>query len=80
MHVITEMEANVDKVDEKDSFKEGFTIVNKQYKAFGWPYMVYYATTAFMTYQFIMSPLMTMMNKLPLESGFLETDTTYTVQ
>ena len=50
VHVITEMEAIADKVNEKDSFKEGFTIVNKQYKAFGRPYMVYYATTASMTY------------------------------
>ena len=39
VHVITEMEAIADKVDEKDSFKEGFTIVNKQYKAFGWLYL-----------------------------------------
>jgi len=51
VHVITEMETIIDKVD-------GLTIVDQQYKVFGQPYMVYYATTGSMTYQFIISPLM----------------------
>ena len=52
-------------------------MVNVQYNAFGWPHMVDCAITAFMTYQFIMSPLM---NKLLVEADSLETDTTYIVQ
>jgi len=45
VHVITEMETITDKVNEKDSYKEGSTIVDQQYKAFGRPYMVDYAIT-----------------------------------
>ena len=58
VHVITEMEAIADKIDEKDSKQEGSIIVSEQYKALRWPYMVDYSITASMTYQFIMSPLM----------------------
>ena len=73
-HVITEMEAIADKIDEKDSKQEGSTIVSEQYKVLGRPYMVDYSITASMTYQFIMSPLMC---KLLSEAEFLETDTKY---
>ena len=74
VHVITEMEAIADKIDEKDSKQEGSTIVSEQYKALGRPYMVDYSITASMTYKFIMSLLMC---KLLSEAEFLETDTTY---
>jgi len=74
VHVITEMETIADKVDEKDCCKEGSTIVDQRYKAFGQPYMVDYTITGSMTYQFIMSPIM---SKLLSEADFLETDTTY---
>ena len=75
LHIITEMEALADKIDEKDSSQEGSTIVTEQYKALGQPYMVAidYSITASMTYQFIMSPLMC---KLLSEAEFLEADTT----
>ena len=74
VYVITEMEDIADKIDEKDSSQEGSSIVSKQYKALGWPYMVDYSITASMTYQFLMTPLMC---KLLSEAEFLETDTTY---
>ena len=56
VYVITEMEAIADKIDEKDSSQEGSSIVSKQYKALGRPYMVDYSITASMTYQFLMTP------------------------
>ena len=74
VHVITEMKAIANKIDEKDSKQEGSTIVSEKYKALGRPYMVDYSITASMIYQFIMSPLMC---KLLSEAEFLETDTTY---
>jgi len=74
VHVITDMEAIANKIDEKDCAQEGSTIVSKQYQEIGRPYMVDYSITASMTYQFIMSPLMC---KLLSEAEFVETDTTY---
>jgi len=74
VHVITDMEAIANKIDENDCTKEGSTLISEQYHAIWQLYMVDYSITDSMTYQFIMSPLMC---KLLSEAEFVKTDTTY---
>ena len=69
-----EMENIADKVDDKDSCVEGSSNVSQAYAKLGRPYMQEYSISSQLTYQFIMSPLM---STLLAEADFMETDTTY---
>ena len=47
-----------DKIDDRDAINEGSHEILAAYKKIGRPYIRDYAISAIMTYQFIMSPLM----------------------
>jgi len=72
--VLGDMERIADKIDEKDAINEGSQEISAIYKKVGRPYMRDFAISATMTYQFIMSPLM---SQLLAGADFVETDTTY---
>ena len=72
--IIGEMEKIADKIDDKDATNEGSSAISEAYKKLGRPYMRDFAISSSISYQFIMSPLM---SKLLAEADFLETDTTY---
>jgi len=72
--VVGEMEKIADKLDCKDAANEGSSTLSEAYKKLGRTYMRNFAISSSITYQFIMSPLM---SKLLVEADFVETDTTY---
>jgi len=51
------MEKIADKVDCKDTANEGSSALSEAYKKLGRPYMRDFAISSSITYQFIMSPL-----------------------
>ena len=68
------MEKIADKIDNRDAINESSHEISAAYKKIGRPYMRDYAISATVTYQFIMSPLM---SQLLAGADFVETDTTY---
>ena len=56
--VLGDMEKIADKIDDRDAINESSHEISAAYKKIGRPYMRDYAISATVTYQLIMSPLM----------------------